>query len=322
MKNLKLFLLSTLLALAHSAMLQAQNLVPNPSFEDTLGCPQGVPDLDGTCKFWESWRGTPDYFNNCSNNEGFYNSWGYQVAHTGQAYIGLLSYQITSPNWREQIGIKLTQPLTIGKKYYLSFFVSCAFNYIYTNIASNKIGALVTTYQFSDPLSETILPNASTFKSDSIITDTLTWVKIFGSFVADSSYQYLIIGNFYDDGNIDTINLPYQAVPQASIYYIDDICLSIDSIYSQTWTTNKDVKKNITKISFFPNPASNYINIKSESAIEFVQIINSYGEVVIISEKIFDSELALPISYLKSGIYYLKVKTTTGFYNSKINIIN
>src|SRR5262245_48626203 len=97
----------------------AQNLVPNPSFEDTLGCPQGYPDLDTKCQSWHSFRVSPDYINNCSSVCGYYNQYGYQAPHSGDAYAGILEYQVTIPNAREHIGVMLSSSLTIGVRYYL-----------------------------------------------------------------------------------------------------------------------------------------------------------------------------------------------------------
>lgn len=88
-----------------SNILQGQNLVPNPSFEEFDHCPIGVPDLNGNLKDWLSFRGTPDYFNKCSTIEGIYNSWGYQLPHTGLGYADVGVYQSGLPNSQEQIGV-------------------------------------------------------------------------------------------------------------------------------------------------------------------------------------------------------------------------
>lgn len=70
--------------------------------------------------------------------------------------------------------------------------------------------------------------NQSLFHSDSILTDTVNWIKLSTSFIADSAYQYLIIGNFYDDNNTDTLSV--NNIGNVGYYYIDDVCLTTDSI--------------------------------------------------------------------------------------------
>ncbi len=302
-------------------ILHAQNLVPNPSFEEYEHCPTGVPDLDGNLKYWKSFRGTPDYFNKCSGIIGFHNPWGYQQAHTGRGYVGLGGYQGTILNLREHLGVQLTSPLIIGTKYYISFFTSCAYTYLYINIATNKIGALVTTYQYYDPYLQKKLPNFCTLYSDSIIKDTINWIKIFGSFIADSTYKYLVIGNFFDDKQIDTLHLPYQVVPQSSLYYIDDVCLSTDSIYCQNWTGIREIINDKTKILVFPNPTPNEVNIKSENKIKLIQIMNSLGELVFSNESFNNKQIKLSLNFLNPNTYYLKIITTKDFYFTKLNII-
>jgi len=314
--------IALLISVLFACLTRAQNLVPNPSFEDTLGCPHGVPDLDGKCQDWHSFRGTPDYFHTCSNNEGFYNSWGYQAAHIGQAYAGFATYQVTVRNSAEQLGAQLSSSLIVGIKYYLSFYVSPAFNYLYTNIATNKMGARLTTYQYSNPSGSGTMPNTCMVKTDSIVKDSLSWFKVFGSFTADSAYEYIIIGNFFDDAHIDTLNLPYQVVPQAAYYYVDDVCLSTDSIYCQTWTGLAQYINSKNLITIYPNPASNEAFIKSTDPIEFIQIINSLGQSVTAVVGNNEVKLIISVSDLKPALYYLRIKTKNGIYNSPLNIIH
>ena len=299
----------------------SQNLIPNPSFEDTLGCPQFYPDLDGKCANWMSFRITPDYMNNCSSVCGYYNQYGYQQPHSGNAYAGIAEYHVNLPNTREHIGVQLPAPVIIGTKYYISFFVSPGFNYITANIACNKIGALVTTYQYSDPTGSSTLPNASTIKTDSIIADTLNWYQVFGSFTADSAYQYLVIGNWFDDNNIDTIHFPNQFGNFYSYYYLDDVCLSADSLYAQNWTGIQEQVLNQNNVKIYPNPASGNLKIKSGVSIKQIEIINSLGQIVFTSEEMNGFKINLSVDFLKSGIYLLRLKNVQGFYNSTL-IIN
>jgi len=297
------------------------NLVPNPSFEDTLGCPQGYPDLDTKCQFWKSFRHSPDYINNCSSVCGYYNQYGYQQPNSGQAYAGIATYQVTNSTVKEHIGVQFISPLDIGVKYYVSFYVSPSWNNLLTNIATNKIGALVTTYQYSDPSGSMPMPNSCTFYSDTIIKDTLIWHKISGSFIADSAYQYLVIGNFFDDIFVDTVNLPYQVVPQVAYYYLDDVCVSTDSVYSETWTglTQEDNDSEIIKT--YPNPANSIIYVKTSNFIQEIEITNSLGQIVFKSAIESKTELEMPCNNFENGLYFLRIKTTKGLYTTKF-IIN
>ena len=230
MKNLtKTTLLMSLLCLIHHQAAAQINLVPNPSFEEYEWCPTCYPDLDGNLKYWTSFRLSPDFINECSSTCGFYNQYGYQHPKSGMAYTGFGTYQTTIPDLREHIGVKLTSPLDIGAKYFVSFYVSSAFNQ-QVNVATNNLGALVTTNKYYDPNGMLPIQNYSTVNANSIIKDTFNWIKISGSFIADSSYEYLVIGNFFDNSNTDTFYLPDLAFGHfVSYYYLDDVCLSEDS---------------------------------------------------------------------------------------------
>src|SRR5690554_388972 len=157
MSSLNRISLVVLLFYAASAHLKAQegmNLVPNPSFEDTLYCPFFLGDLSPIVG-WNSFGNTPDCFHTCSSmtinipNSDF----GYQYAHSGASMVGIISYVWELdpgwPNYREYIGAQLTTPLIIGEKYFVSFFINCA-GYMpeWQHIDANKIGARFSTYQY------------------------------------------------------------------------------------------------------------------------------------------------------------------------------
>lgn len=212
------------------------NLVSNPSFEDTVACPLGGDQLYKAIN-WSSFRNTPDYFNSCCTNINCgmgvpNNIYGYQFAHTGNAYAGLITYY--DPNssinpYREYIGGTLVSPTVAGQKYFVTFYVNFA---DITLFATNKLGIKLSTsaYSNSNPYPVDNLPTAY---SDSIYSDTLGWSKISFSFVADSSYNYLILGNFFDNSNTDTIG----SNRTFSYYFLDDICLSTDSMYCDNFTS-------------------------------------------------------------------------------------
>src|SRR5690349_11568305 len=79
---------------SHSSF--AQNLVQNPSFEDTISCPTSIDQLFKAIN-WYSFRDSPEYFHECDNPiNGAVgvpeNSFGYQYPHSGSAYAGIIPY--------------------------------------------------------------------------------------------------------------------------------------------------------------------------------------------------------------------------------------
>ncbi|MBK6984616.1 MAG: hypothetical protein IPH32_07590 [Bacteroidetes bacterium] len=102
--------------------------------------------------------------------------------------------------------------------------------------------------------------NNADINFNTIVSDSVNWTKLTGSFIPDSSYNYITIGNFYNNINTQLINLNND-VDKSAYYYIDDICLSTDSIYAGTWTYTEEPERNINFLKIYPNPSNGEINI-------------------------------------------------------------
>ena len=62
-----------------------------------------------------------------------------------------------------------------------------------------------------------------------------------------------------------------------------------------------------TGIELFPNPASDFITLRSIDDIGNIQILNEVGQ-IIVNDNFFASIAQLDIQYLPSGMYYIKYK--------------
>jgi hypothetical protein len=86
MKYLHLFFL---LLVANACL--SQNLLPNPSFEDTVHCPTNQGQVVNA-KGWWSVRATPDYYNECVANGNLVSvpntMFGHKYPATGHAFMG------------------------------------------------------------------------------------------------------------------------------------------------------------------------------------------------------------------------------------------
>ena len=128
----------------------AQNLVPNPSFEDYTVCPNSYFMLPTD---WYSCSATPDYFNACDSTNSFgipINCFGYQQAADGRAYCGFYAFGFTEPPpncYKEYLGCQLINSLQIGQKYFISFKVIFSGGFG-VGIATNNIGLLFSTISF------------------------------------------------------------------------------------------------------------------------------------------------------------------------------
>jgi hypothetical protein len=292
------------------------NLVPNYSFEDTVACPSNVSQVR-FCKNWNTYINTPDYFNVCANYSSGMNAnsiavpisllGGYQYPKTGNAYVGFIPYHQQLGNVGEYFGSSLKSPLIIGTKYYVSFYVSLSDAEPNFTCGINKLGLLFTNKNWGDTtlFNTPLKNNIAHIYSNSIIYDTLNWVKISGVFVADSAYQYFLIGNFFDDNHISFHCLdPLNTTSKFSYYLVDDVCISSDSIFCKVDVGIDDNIKGIEKIQC-PSLVNHTISIKIiDSKKQFDgSIYNSIGAKL--KQFTINSELEVNVDDLPNGIYFL-----------------
>ena len=150
MKHRLIYSWTIVLLLPGYGRMHAQNLVPNPSFENYNTCPTSLSNIAyaplynnfPTVTDWVSPAvdGSPDYFNACApagvpgSVHVPVNFIGNRTARTGQGYTGLYMIDFLdttasrryTEDYREYIMCRMAQPLQAGRKYYVSFFVSRA----------------------------------------------------------------------------------------------------------------------------------------------------------------------------------------------------
>lgn len=296
--DLKYYCLPFLLLFVTSNVSLAQNLVPNPSFEDTVLCPHSTNQVDRAAG-WHPSRNSPDYFNECDWINGTlsvpYNFQGYQYAHSGVAYCGIIAFSHNDPNYREDFTCQLISPLTVGKKYDLSFYASWAG---LLRIACNKFGFLLSTSNF-DTLINAPLANFCQLYADSILTDSVNWTFIHKSFIADSGYSFLSFGNFFDSSQVDTL----RSFPSSiAYYYVDDI-----SVTEDTTTTISEL--NSEEIKVFPNPFFKKFIIESKLISNSLILIYDINGKLLYKNLLKSNinEIEINGSEIKPGVYLLKI---------------
>ena len=249
-----------------------QNLVPNPSFEETRACPKDCDYIGGVVAWNLFPNFSADYFHRCANvyqtveyrrrfaNEEILNFsvprnlFGYQEAHTGDAYAGIsMCY--------EALAVKLLRPLLKDSVYKAEFFVSLADS---SNVGTRYFGMyiseapirIITDNQML--VSSFILDTPPQIQNppDRYLTDTVNWTPITGFYTAKGGEQYITIGGFYpyhdslvqkirDDRPLAKI---YRGMEkQLGYYFVDDV--SVVS-YNKKWAPEIDVKYVLQYIYF------------------------------------------------------------------------
>ena len=285
----------------------AQNLVPNPSFEDTVACPNGHSQIYKATG-WSSFRiPSADYYNSCSSSNCCQiplTFFGYQIPSSGNAFAGIYTRGPFNDDYREFIGCHLNSSMNLNQKYFISLKINAAnTNHCFTN----KMGVLFSTKSYSDSEPAPIINFAHLFSSN-IITDTLNWVTIKGSFISDSAYSYLIIGNFFDDVNTDLL---LEGTSYFSYYYIDDVCVSTDSLTCDSANSIFETSNNYEEIILFPCPADDFVKIacRNPSCMRInYRLYNSCGKLLSERNNVLLPERISTVS-LVDGVYFIFLET-------------
>jgi len=230
---------------------------------------------------------------------------GYQIPHTGNAYAGAYCFESSGTNYREYLGASLIQSLNIGTKYFLSVYISRS---DFPSWATNHFGFKFSTVQYNYLTNPAPVNNFAHYYSPVIVTDSIGWTKISGSFIADSNYQYVILGNFYD--SISTNFIAGWYTPDAAYYLIDDVCVSTDSLTCNQ-TVGINAVKNEEDLILFPNPFSDKINIslKRNEVVEFTLFDMASRKIF---NQSFTNSISINTEQLSKGIYLYEVRNKNG----------
>lgn len=314
---LRFFFVLLLCHVAAFTMLAQINLVPNPSFEEYNQCPAEVGEFEKVDK-WINMRATPDYFNRCATDFVSIpcNRVGCQEAASGDGYAGLFGFNKID-SYREIIGAELKEPLLVGQTYYISFKASPGYGgYAFIKWFSNKLGVKFTTQTYNENNPAPINNHAHVF-TNAIISDTLIWTTVQGTFVADSAYTHVMVGNFFDNMNTDTI--ADESLTQGSYYYIDDVCVTTNP-QGCTFPNNTDLVGNNT-FKVYPNPTNSVLYIEHPGIV--LTDISFYDIAGIRIETLVENtsmQSVVNVSKMASGVYFIKVTTKTATLTEKVFI--
>jgi OOP family OmpA-OmpF porin len=255
----------------------AQNLVPDPSFENIRRLPKKKDNAVSCTKNWMCPMdiGAADYYHKEGKGHGRAprNIFGKQKPHTGSAYGGICIRR----KFMEYVSTKLLDTLIKDKSYTVEFYVSRAER----SIGSVKeMGVL-----FSDKISMgisgvgiAIQPSVEMVKKHGF-RKKKKWMKVSASYTAKGGETGIIIGHFNHQG--------IKRFKGFAHYYIDDVTvIPINEPFEETAKTDSEeqiVNINVPKIdqrvilkNIFFN--SNESKLLIESYKELDQLITYLNE--------------------------------------------
>jgi hypothetical protein len=215
---------------------QTANYIANGSFEDIHNC--NAPHITAIIKNWMA----IDSATSCSGgycgicNGGVpYPNGGFQYPRTGNASVISTFYCSSgvcgSGGGRGYFKNRMKLKLVSGKVYCVKFFVNIQNQSPYgidgfgAYFGDNTIDTIT---KCTIPL--TYLTPQVQNPTGNVITDTLNWVPITGTFVATGIEKYCLLGNFKSHAATNTATLNPLYLPQEwSDVLIDDVsCIPID----------------------------------------------------------------------------------------------
>ena len=216
----KIFLGFVLLALVVTT--NAQNLVENPGFEDNANCPNSTSQMENA-NGWFNASNSPDYYHACSGAGGDVgvpgNILGWQDTDTGDGYVGMLAYGSFAgviADLREYATGTLTEPLVVGEEYNVSFRANLS------DLSMFAVSGMGAYFSTSVNANLPISSSPQVFTND-VINDTVNWVTVEGTFIADQAYTYVTIGNHWLDSEVTIEEIQASGLGQQAYYYIDDV---------------------------------------------------------------------------------------------------
>lgn len=308
-------------ALIFPLTVYAQNLVINPSFEDTLQCPNFVSQIDYAVN-WHTSVNTPDYYNACNNTStinpgmvGVPNSArGYQPARTGNAMAGVVIYWTAQPNYREVFYAQLQTPLIAGFSYVVGMYTV-----LNEDNAMWAVDGGLGIYLSSSPINPSTLfaytPQIVN-PTGNVLNDSLNWTAISGTYVATGGEQYITIGSFIPDAMFTIFNRG-GTYPFTS-YAIEDVwVIPEDSIPTGINYFNASHELNV-----YPNPAAigEGITIQLGDKISDMIITDIFGRVVQ-SKTVLQNQKSVSFSLSAAGIYFCSLISDNGQVRKKKIIV-
>lgn len=290
----------------------AQNLVPNPSFEETP-CDSNWTPLSFPAEHWYNPNtATPDYYsedfgpNGCGVNvipDG-------QFARTGEFMIGIWAGQPSSST-REYVQTGLMTPLVTDSTYCISMHIR---RYGAARYAVDRFGIMFSADSLYDLNSPSNLMGGMAYLSSDIGTpleDTLQWIQLEWEYTAIGGEQFITLGNHWDNSFTDYLENDLGFI-EAAYYFVDDVV-----VQKCTVTFLPEYR---TEVRVFPNPFTDRIEIWDIIRFDRLRVYDALGN-LIVSDRVIDSFLSIDTSGWNKGVYILELSNRNGRARSRQKMV-
>ncbi len=212
-----------------SSLLNAQNLIVNGSFEELTKKPKDRGEIYLAAPWVAGTKAMPDIYSSKAKNDDIKvpeNMYGDEEPKDGENYAGLLLYSDREKMPRTYLTAKLKHKMLAGEYYCVKFHISFA---DLSKYAVNNIGALISHDSIAN-INELILDYEPQIinSTNRVFEKQWHWEDICRIYVADGGEEYITIGNFAKQVDVQKKGVKRPSGYTSSqfrdgYYYIDDI---------------------------------------------------------------------------------------------------
>lgn len=208
----------------------AQNLVPNPGFEDTTLCNVWDPLRSKAAHWYNVNTATPDIWDcdtvrRCGNvmdpNDLGIQHKGYLYSLDGDRHAGGWHWSgLDGSNTKEYLMCALSDSLVQGARYLVSLNFARPEGH---SSATDRIGVWFgpDSVFFNTPNTLPLLPQVELMKPNGGYLRDSVWTYLSDTLVADGGERWMVFGTFIDDSLVNGISIPPGFWPYNTYYYVD-----------------------------------------------------------------------------------------------------
>ena len=146
------------------------------------------------------------------------------------------------------------------------------------------------------------------------ISDKNGWTELSWEYTADGTEEYMYIGNFQSNTEIDLLYTLPDSIDQEdhhpSYYYVDDVYVGTEilSVSGQGYSL---------ELTLWPNPVRDVLTLATESAIEMLGIYSVHGALIQTNSMNHRGPFELDVHSLAAGSYVLVATDQDGYKTTK-----
>ena len=188
---------------------KAQNLNPNPGFEEVHVCPTGLRQLELAKHWFGANAGTPELFHNCSLKASI-------SPNSGDGMAGVIFLSEIGSSL-EYLQVELIDTLLEGEEYEFSLYIRLSENSL---IGMNKVGAFFGRIGLYSNL-WIRFQNHPQLVFEQMADQSHSWQKLHAKYIAKGGEKFITIGNYFAKHFITEKIVNTAAKSRTSYYYID-----------------------------------------------------------------------------------------------------